>query len=166
MKKLLNYDFEYVQDIVPELDYNEQIKEFSPQSLYRKKENSLLHQYGDGSFCCFSIQKKGNDLSGVYALYIEDELVYIGQATNFAKRLSNNGYGNISPSDCYIGGQSTSCKINKVVLNAKKQSKRISLYFYITTNYNRIKKDLIMYYKPKFNGKIKNIDDIIYFILK
>lgn len=155
MKKLLNYDFEYGQDILPTLDSNGNVEEFSPQNRYANKENLDLHKYGDGAFCYFSIHSKWKRISGIYAFFIEneDKPVYIGQASKscFYKRI-NSGYGKISPRNCYVGGQSTNCKINKVVLDSVKSGKKVSIYFHKTSNYDEVEKELIDHYKPKYNG--------------
>lgn len=153
MKKLLGYDFEFVQDIQPVLDRYGRILEYSPQGQYDKWDSFKLNKYGSGTFCRFSIHPKWSGVSGVYAVFIDDKLAYIGQASDFAKRF-NMGYGNISPRNCYIGGQSTNCKINKLVLNSIKAGKRVSVYFHITNAYNQVESELIKYYKPPYNDSL------------
>jgi len=155
MKKLLNYDFEYVLDINPIMDKLGVVKEFFPQEKYINKNSVKLNKYGSGAFCRFSIHPKWSGVYGVYALYIDDILVYIGQAIDFAKRF-NMGYGNISPKNCYIGGQSTNCKINKLILNSVKEGKIVSLYFHMTPQYNKIEFELIKFYKPKYNDSLNS----------
>lgn len=155
MKKLLNYYFKFVENILPILDSDGNVKEFYPQESYKKKDTIPLNKYGIGAFCKFSVGDKYKNTSGVYALYIENELIYIGKCKDFALRF-NSGYGNISPRNCYVGGQSTNCKINKVVLNRLKDNKHISIYFCKTDNYDEIEKELIEYYNPKYNYKLKN----------
>src|SRR5690554_3478906 len=104
MKNLSNYSFEFVETIDPVRNSDGSIKEFHPEHSYAKKESASLHQYGQGPFCRFSIHPKWSSVSGVYAFFINDELVYIGQCLDFAKRY-NLGYGNIAPRSCYVGGQ-------------------------------------------------------------
>ncbi len=154
MKKLLDYEFEYVQDLKPVVDNKGNIKEYYPHENYTLKELEL-HKYGKGPFCKFSINPKWSNVSGVYALYIEDKLVYIGQAIDFAKRF-NIGYGKISPRNCFVGGQSTNCKINNVVLNSVKEGKTVSLYFHQTNDFYQIEFNLIKQYKPEFNSSLNN----------
>jgi hypothetical protein len=85
---------------------------------------------------------------------VVDELVYIGQCSDFANRI-NLGYGNISPKNCYEGGQSTNCKINKMVLNAVKANKVVELYFYGTTDFDAVERELICSYKPEYNHALE-----------
>lgn len=155
MKKLLSYDFEYVQNLNPVLDNSGNIKEFSPQGGYLKRDSTELNKHGAGVFCRFSIHPKWSGVSGVYVFFIDDELVYIGQAVNFAQRF-NMGYGNISPKNCFVGGQSTNCKINKMVLHEIKSGRIVSVYFHITHDYNLIERELIKYYKPIYNTALNN----------
>ena len=51
----------------------------------------------------------------------------------------NIGYGKISPRNCYAGGQSTNCKMNKIVLELFQQGKRVDLFFHKTENYKNVK---------------------------
>ena len=155
MKKiLLTYKFEFIDNIKPVLNSEGNIKEFYPQNAYLKKQNKALHKYGSGAFCKFSIHPKWSGVSGVYVYYVDDELVYIGQAQNFASRF-NQGYGNISPRNCFVGGQSTNCKINKMVLESVRSDKVVSIYFYITNDFKKIESELIQTYKPVLNKMLK-----------
>lgn len=153
MKTLLNYEFEYIQDLKPALDKLGRIIEYSPQENYMKKDFAVLNKYGSGTFCKFSIDSKWFGISGVYAFFVDGTLVYIGQAIDFAQRF-NMGYGNISPKNCFVGGQSTNCKINKMVLNSVKSGKVVSVYFYTTKDYNVVERNLIMHYKPPYNSAL------------
>lgn len=63
------------------------------------------------------------------------------------------GYSSISPRNCYVGGQSTNCKMNKMVLSLFEQGKRVSLYFNITTDYKRVELELIREVVTPYNVK-------------
>ncbi|NFL88073.1 GIY-YIG nuclease family protein [Clostridium botulinum] len=154
-KRLLEYKFEFIQIIQPAIDEQGHLKEFYPENRYKNEKNINLNKHGQGPFCKFSIDPKYSGVCGVYALFICDELVYIGQCIDFAKRF-NQGYGHVSPRNCFTGGQSTNCKINKVVLEASKNKYEIKLFFLITNNYDKIEKELIAYYNPRYNVKLKS----------
>lgn len=100
-------------------------------------------------FCKFSIDKKHNK-SGVYIWIIGDEIIYIGKAKNLAKRF-NQGYGRISPRNCYAGGQSTNCKMNHMVYEMCKQGKKIDICFMPTDKYDKIEKYLLEKIETKYN---------------
>lgn len=150
---LLDYEFEYIQDINPVLDRSGKVEEFYPQERYSNMEQLNLNKYGEGAFCRFSIHPKWSGISGVYAFFVNDELVYIGQALDLAKRF-NMGYGIISPRNCYVGGQSTNCKINKLVLNSVKSKKKVSIYFHMTHEFHEIEGILIRNYNPPYNNAL------------
>ena len=157
-RRLLEYDFEFIQKIQPVVDKNGDIKEFQPQNKYKNDKNLKLNKHGEGSFCKFSINPVWAGVSGVYAFFINNELVYIGQCIDFAKRF-NQGYGYISARCCFTGGQSTNCKINKLVLNSAKENKEIELYFLITNNYDKIEEELIKHYNPTYNDALRSDKD-------
>ena len=149
-KPLLGYEFEYVQELAPVMDMNGKIKLFYPEEKYKNIKNHKLLTVGTGPFCHFSINPKWTSVSGVYVFYIDDELRYIGQCLDFAQRF-NIGYGTISPRCCYEGGQSTNCKMNKVVLAAYENGQKVDLYFFATPDYDRVEFELILHFKPMHN---------------
>ena len=156
MKQLLSYEFQFVQYIHPVLDRNGEIELFYPQAKLKNSQDHALHKYGDGAFCRFSIDpNKWAGVSGVYAYFIDDTLVYIGQALDFLQRF-NRGYGYIAPRSCFVGGESTNCKMNKVVLEAVSNHKTVSLYFYITGDFHRVERELIEYFNPVYNIALRS----------
>lgn len=155
MKTLLQqYEFEFVQRLLPVLDSEGRIQEFFPQESYSGKSKHSLHRYGEGAFCRFSIHPKWSKVSGVYAFFIDDDLAYIGQCIDFAGRI-NLGYGHISPRNCYMGGQSTNCKMNKAVLHVVKEGSVVDLYFHPTSHYDEVELKLIEHLKPPLNTMMR-----------
>ena len=137
-----NYVFCFVETICPVTE-NGVIAHFQPQHRYVNKKGLQLHQHGEGSFCKFKL-RNASESSGVYAWIIQGERqpIYIGRAVNLKKRF-NTGYGNISPKNCFVGGQTTNCKMNKVVLQKYSEGKKIDVYFYATPNYTAVEKELL-----------------------
>jgi len=147
--QVCGYDFVFVQDLVPECE-NGKVKEYYPQNAYNNKHRLPLHVYGAGAFCRFSIQAP--PVPGVYLWIVDGQILYIGETANLQQRF-NVGYGNISPRNCYIGGQSTNCKMNKVVMEYYKKGKAISLYFHQTENYKQVELLLLSRFNTKYNVK-------------
>ena len=144
------YEFDFVETI--ELIKGEDNNvAYEPQQRYKKAKETPLHEYGSGEFCKFKLNYAKN-VAGVYAWVINDNVIYIGEATNFKKRF-NMGYGNISPKNCYKGGQKTNCKMNKVVLEEYKNNNSIDIYFLETPNYKEIEKELLLSFSTKYNVK-------------
>ena len=146
------YIFQFVQELIPEKTLFGKIKTFDPKQHYPKKDSKALNKYGNGTFCRFSIKNPAYDrVRGVYALLDEDGLLYIGQTVNLRQRY-NDGYGDIQPVNCYVGGQSTNCKINSMVLQKYSSGHHVYLFFYETAEYDRIEHELIEAMNPPYNS--------------
>lgn len=74
---------------------------------------------------------------GVYLWVVDDEIIYLGEAVDLRSRF-NSGYGNISPRNCFKGGQSTNVKMNRVALRYFKEGKRIDIYIIKTDKHKEI----------------------------
>ncbi|SEA88848.1 hypothetical protein SAMN02910384_02641 [Pseudobutyrivibrio sp. ACV-2] len=144
------YDFSFLQMIEPQCNESGRVIEYSPQSGYDNKSNLQLHAYGSGSFCKFKID--AGEWPGVYLWILDDEIIYIGETDNLKRRF-NTGYGTISARNCFEGGQTTNCKMNKVVLQYAKQNSFISLYFYKTNEYKKVELELLKSINTKYNVK-------------
>lgn len=135
-----SYKFEKICIISPECGSNGLGKEFIPQGRYRNDKGLPLNKYGSGPFCKFKIPNNFNK-SGVYAIVVEGVVKYIGECLNLSSRF-NMGYGNISPRNCFVGGQETNCRINSLIYNHARQGKNIALWFFHTENYKSIEHEL------------------------
>jgi hypothetical protein len=83
-----------------------------------------------------------------------------GLTQNFAQRF-NQGYGIIAPKNCYIGGQSTNCKINSMILRKYVCGEHVYLYFHQTSEYASIESELIQALAPPYNGTVPSHQDQI-----
>lgn len=152
---ILGYEFEYVCDILPDTDSNGTIVELYPQEKYRKKGSSKLHKYGSGPFCKFRISNDWTGKQGVYLIVVNQRIEYVGECDDLASRY-NTGYGNISPRNCFVGGQSTNCKVNNNILKELKNGKCVKLYFHESTNRFVVEDVLIEKLTPLWNSKSGN----------
>jgi hypothetical protein len=130
--KVQGFEFEYIGNIEPARDAGG-IIQFHPQSRYQNIRQVPLNRYGAGPFCKFKVSTKVQT-SGVYILAISGEILYVGECSNLSARF-NNGYGNISPKNCFKGGQETNCRLNNLVYLAARDGKQISLWFFQTADY-------------------------------
>lgn len=148
-----NYIFEYVCEIQPDLQENGQIKTYMPQSKYNNKKNLPLNRYGTGPFCHIRIP---TDLpyTGVYILTIDGEPYYVGECEHLSKRY-NAGYGQISPKNCFKGGQPTNCRINNLIYETIRNGSYIELWFLKTGSRKGIEAELIqtLNVRTKWNRK-------------
>lgn len=149
------HDFRSFGAIEPAVDHAGKIMTYAPQSRYVKSSTTPLHAYGDGDFCKFRV-KNVPDSMGVYAFTVRDIPMYIGKALNLRKRFTM-GYGNISPKNCYVGGQQTNCRINKHVLELLSLGEQIDIWITETPDAALIEGTLIGQFMPAWNraGKRK-----------
>lgn len=147
---LMGYNFEFIQQLIPECNADGSVKKYYPQKSYDNIKNLPLLKNGNGAFCRFQIDAE--DVPGVYLWVVNNEVIYIGETAKLRMRF-NTGYGNISPRNCFIGGQSTNCKMNKVAMSYFENGNSINLYFLKTTDYKKIELELLHSMKTKYNIK-------------
>ena len=118
---------------------------------------SFLNNYGDKVYSHFGISE--NEVfskKGIYTYYLNDKIKYIGiTKDNYQKRI-NNGYGNISPKNCFKDGQTTNCHLNWLISSS---FNNIKFYVKIMDNVDQImsiEKKLIQKYDPPWNIQLKN----------
>lgn len=127
-RRFADCPFEHIGLITPERDDTGRIVEFLPQARYRDAATAQLHAYGAGPFCRFRIGHKRQE-AGLYVLTVDEAPVYAGECVNLEDRWGANGYGGISPRNCYAGGQPTNCRVNAAILVEVKAGRRIDLWF-------------------------------------
>lgn len=144
-----NHTFERVCTIRPETDGAGNIREFMPQAQYQNRKGLPLNLYGHGPFCKFRIPNDKR-YAGVYVITADRKAIYVGECINLSSR-HNNGYGNISPRNCYAGGQLTNCRINNWIYNTAKTGQQTELWFLRTANRKTIESELINTLQPEWN---------------
>lgn len=143
------FPFLFVCRIDPARNPSGSVAEFLPQSRFRNEWGLPLNRYGAGPFCKFKIP--GNlEVSGVYALVAGDGVKYIGECERLSRRY-NMGYGNISPRNCFRGGQETNCRINNLILGAIKSGANLSLWFHETQQHKAVELRLRDKLRPPWN---------------
>lgn len=128
--------------------------------LYEKKSENddeyqfFLNCYGDNNFCYFKLESHLMD-KGLYAWVVNNEIKYIGRCTDNFKKRVNQGYGKISPKNCFIDGQATNCHINSEI------NKLAEIDFYVypmnsssTENINSLELNILS--SRKFEWNIQN----------
>jgi hypothetical protein len=146
--------FVFQQRLEPARDAGGLIQEFRPQERFANTAGLPLHDYGEGPFCNFRITAAAG-LAGVYAFVVDGEVRYLGECEDLRARF-NAGYGNISPRNCFLGGQPTNCKINRFVLQEAQAGRRIDLYFCRTALAERkaVEHELLSQISPPWNGRL------------
>ena len=149
-KILGHYSFEFVGFLEPDCDANGGVLRLLPQPNYAKASTFGLHRYGDGPFCRF--RWNATSRAGVYAFLVGHDARYVGECINLASRF-NSGYGQISPKNCYKGGQQTNCRVNNLVLGACERGEHIGVWFHACEQRKEIEKELIGELQPRWNRR-------------
>lgn len=126
---IIDISKEFVQiDALEFKKYDLVFNDFNLDKHYKdsKKDMYTLHNHGDQLFCKFKINQMITK-SGIYFFVFDNEIKYVGECENLSSRI-NSGYGNISPRNCYVGGQRTNCKINGLINSSI--NKRLNVYLY------------------------------------
>lgn len=151
-----NYTFRSMGHIMPQMRDDGSVFIDRPQKRYSNPKNLGYNRYcnEETEFTTFKIEGLPSS-KGVYIWLIEGEedLSYIGECVDFRKRFSPTGYGRISPRNCFIGGQSTNCKMNQEVLKKWKEGKVFHLYILETEKHKEIEEVLIRECHPILNKK-------------
>lgn len=120
--------FEHLGAIEPERDEGGDLRVFMPQARYGAASAATLHAYGAGPFCRFRIARARHE-AGLYVVTVDEVPVYAGECVDVGRRWGPNGYGGISPRNCFQGGQPTNCRVNAAVLAEALRGSRIDLWF-------------------------------------
>lgn len=134
-------EFQFVCYLEPESSADGAVVPVMPQHRYKNANNLPLNIYGDGPFCKFRIPRQFNT-SGVYALVVAGSTKYIGECINLSSRY-NSGYGNISPRNCFKGGQETNCRLNAHIYTEVRNGHRVELWFHATHEHKQLEKCLL-----------------------
>jgi hypothetical protein len=106
--------FRFVCSIQPQRTDELTLVKETPHLRFVNNRSIKLHKYGEGPFCRVQIPRIGGS-TGVYVIAVDDRAVYVGECEKLNDRF-NNGYGRISPRNCFDKGQSTNCRINRLIL--------------------------------------------------
>ncbi len=122
-----------------------------PQDRYPKKATKKLHVHGRGVFCKFTLKNVPKN-SGVYLMCWRDEVQYVGETEDLTKRF-NDGYGNISPANCYERGQRTNCDINKKIRDVLRCGDQVEVWFHPCGDRKDLERQLISSLTPRWNKR-------------
>lgn len=102
----------------------------------------------DRAFCSFAVDAPRS--AGVYAWWVDGELVYIGRATSLRNRLSAQ-YGRVSPRHPFEGGQIQKCRINSLLNLALDGGKIVEVSWCCCEDFQASERRLIEAHRPPWN---------------
>ena len=96
---------------------------------YKNSAKHPLNNYGEGPFCEFDVPADIGDKKGIYIFVVNDKVKYLGRCLNTFRKRVSEGYGHISPRNCFKGGQPTNCTlIESLIRPLRKEQKFLSGY--------------------------------------
>jgi len=144
-------EFDFVGSLTAERNEAGQIDLKMPQSRYDKSDVTPVHQYGWGPFCKFYVDTtEYQETAGIYVFTANHQIVYIGETVDIHGRIQA-GYSNISPKNCFEGGQQTNCRINNLVLNVLRNRGQVALWATKTPDRKKREAELIRECEPPWN---------------
>ena len=152
-KTYIGLNFKKIDKIKPEIS-NGKIITYRPQKDIDRKKYPL-NKYAKGEFCNFKILPHWQEKAGLYIFMLKNKEKYVGECDDLFYRMYD--YGRITPRKCHKDGQSTNCKINRLILKNTDKG-FVELWFHCTkqmTRKNRkiIEKKLIDLLSPPWNGR-------------
>lgn len=119
--------------------------------LYKR----FLNKYGDLNYSRFRLANESVlDSRGLYLYAHEGQLLYIGRCRDSFRKRVNQGYGMISPKNCFLDGQATNCNINSRITSFG--SERIEFHVCLIPDLQTIttlEAGLIVDYRPPWNSQ-------------
>jgi hypothetical protein len=83
----------------------------------------FLNTYGDEKYCSFRLEgSQDGDKRGVLIVVHNRALYYAVNCSDPIREIINTSLGRISPEECFLSGKSTSCRINALLGNNRKDS--------------------------------------------
>jgi len=118
----------------------------------------FLNPYGDGQYCKFkAILNEYSALKGLYAFTLAENVVYVGRCLDDFNTRINNGYGRISPKNCYLDGQATNCHINELINNVQGNVELWVLNLNENDDIIETERLMIKDFKPDWNIALKDL---------
>lgn len=153
------YEFRPMGHIEPLKNEGGSVFTDQPQFRYKNTRGRAYNPNCNDTteFTRFRVEGLPKD-SGVYVWLLDGEktLSYIGRAKNLNERFSSKGYDRISPRNCFVGGQSTNCKMNHEVLKQYQDGKRFRLYILETKDFVAVEAALLNAYNTRLNKQLNN----------
>ena len=111
------------------------------------------NRYAPGPFAYMSVPA-APAAPGVYVLFVDDEVRYVGEGQDLAERFGPIGYGQIHPRNCHHDGQSTNCKLNSLTLKEAREGRSVEVWFRFSTERKLLEAKLISELAPPWNGRM------------
>lgn len=135
MKRLIcGHQFILVATLAPERDVSGKVREFSPRAPDGR-------ELSDAPFCRFGFPTDHQG-SGVYAVALNDHVVYVGQTNSLSRRFGLGEYGEIAVPESG-SSQVTNRRVNHGILEATRRGDVVQVWFHEISNRDSVENALI-----------------------
>lgn len=80
--------------------------------------------------------------------------MYVGIGSNLVERFGPRNYGTIHPRNCFVGGQSTNCKVNHLILRSTTEGDPVEIWVHESSTPRPIEGNLIRSIRPPWNTQV------------
>jgi hypothetical protein len=147
---LAEYNFERASTIDAERSDNGSLLTYTAYERFENPKSLRLHGYGAGPFVRLRLAALPTG-AGVYVVMDGEDIAYVGLAANISARWGRRNYAVIDPRNCYVGGQSTNCRLNNLVYQALTQGQELTLWTHLVQNPRPVEAELIRCLRPPWN---------------
>lgn len=110
-----------------------------------------LHTYGRGPFTFLDLDQLPST-PAAYVIVRAVTILYVGMTKNLDQRWGHLGYEVISVFDCYVGGATTNCRINNLIMTELIAGNEIGLWAHETPTPDLVEKAVYNSRKPPWNA--------------
>lgn len=123
-----------------------------PHERFANPRGLRLNAYGLGPFVRLAVPPLP-DHPGVYALCEEQgDVLYIGRARDsLRRRWGRQGYSVIDPRNCFVGGQSTNCRLNSLIATRLGSDDVLHLWYHRIDDPVQLERELVAGIRPPWN---------------
>ena len=143
--------FRLAGEVAPRADATGTVVDEHPAQRYDNVDGLRLNRHGAGPFTSLAPPPLPTTAGG-YVLTCDDEPVYTGIADDLRRRWGSSGYAKIQPRNCFVGGQSTNCKVNAAILREWRAGRRFLLWVREGLDGHAEERVLISALRPRWNG--------------
>lgn len=150
--ELLGMSFNLAGPLGAERESSGEFRLDQPHERFANPRGLRLHAYGLGPFVRLIVPLLP-DQPGVYAVCEEQgEVLYIGRARDsLRRRWGRQGYSVIDPRNCFVGGQSTNCRLNSLIAARLASADVLLLWYHVIEDPTRLEQELVALIRPPWN---------------
>lgn len=147
---LEGYEFSFASSIDAARDEAGRLLNYTAHERFANPKGLRLNAYGAGPFVHLKLDVLPKT-PGVYVVAEHERTLYVGRAASLSERWGRRGYSVIDPRNCFVGGQSTNCRVNGLVAGRLAAGASLDLWIHETYETRLVEAELIGAIRPPWN---------------